>query len=99
RGVPRYDWPYDPQSDLSRIRRDHEFLRVLAASVAKRGLGNFVTDLQLINSLSGNVVVDSGLSSIDIAHLVLDFHSVDPYAVPEYTLPVVVDSQGQYYYE
>ena len=25
-GVSRYDWPYDPQSDLSRIRRDHEFL-------------------------------------------------------------------------
>ena len=33
------DWPQDPESDLSRIRRDHEFLRVLAAAVAKRGLG------------------------------------------------------------
>ena len=30
RRLSRYDWPYDQQSDLSRIRRDHEFLRVLA---------------------------------------------------------------------
>jgi LCP family protein required for cell wall assembly len=98
-GVPRYDWPYDPQSDLSRIRRDHEFLRVLASTVAARGLGNFVTDLQLINSLSGNLVVDTGLSATDIAHLVLDFRGVNPYSVPQYTLPVVVDGQGQYYYQ
>ncbi len=97
RGSPRYDWPYDPQSDLSRIRRDHEFLRVLASAVAKRGLGNFVTDLQLIDSLSGNLVVDRGFSATAMAHLILDFHGVDPYAVPQYTLPVVVDGEGYFY--
>ena len=77
-GVSRYDWPYDPQSDLSRIRRDHEFLRVMASAVAKRGLGNFVTDLRLIDSLSGNLEVDSGFSALGMARLVLDFHSIDP---------------------
>jgi LCP family protein required for cell wall assembly len=97
RNVPRYDWPYDPQSDLSRIRRDHEFLRVLAATVARRGLGNIVTDLQLIDSLSGDLVVDSGFSATAMAHLILDFHDVDPYSVPQYTLPVVVDGQGYVY--
>jgi len=97
RGTPRYDWPYDPQSDLSRIRRDHEFLRVLAATVARRGLGNFVTDLQLIDSLSGNLVVDKAFSATSMAHLVLDFHGLDPYFVPQYTLPVVVDGQGYFY--
>jgi LCP family protein required for cell wall assembly len=96
-GVPRYDWPYDPQSDLSRIRRDHEFLRVLAATVAKRGLGNFVTDLKLIDSLSDNLVVDQGFSATSMADLILDFHGVNPYAVPQYTLPVVVDGQSYYY--
>jgi LCP family protein required for cell wall assembly len=97
RGVPRYDWPYDPQSDLSRIRRDHEFLRVLAATVAKRGLGNFITDLKLIDSLSDNLVVDNSFSATSMANLILDFHGVDPYAVPQFTLPVVVDGQGYYY--
>ncbi len=96
-GLPRYAWPYDPQSDLSRIRRDHEFLRVLATTVAKRGLGNFISDLQLIDSLSGNLVVDKGFSATAMAHLILDFHGVDPNDVPQYTLPVVVDGQGYYY--
>ena len=40
------DWPQENQSDLARIRRDHEFLRVLATAVAKQGLGNPITDLE-----------------------------------------------------
>src|SRR5579863_3932346 len=92
-GLPRYDWSYDPQSDLSRIRRDHEFLRVMASAVARRGLGNFVTDLRLIDSLSGNLVVDTGFSAQAMASLVLEFHGVDANTVPEYTLPVVEDGQ------
>jgi LCP family protein required for cell wall assembly len=96
-GMSRYDWPYDPQSDLSRIRRDHEFLRVLASSVATRGLGNFVTDLRLIDSLSGNLEVDKGLSATTIANLVLEFHRVNTNAAPQYTLPVVEDGQGYFY--
>jgi LCP family protein required for cell wall assembly len=96
-GLPRYDWPYDPQSDLSRIRRDHEFLRVLASAVAHRGLGNFITDLSLINSIAGNLEVDQGFSATEMASLVLQFHGVDPNSVPQYTLPVVVDGQGYYY--
>ncbi len=96
-GVAHYAWPYDPQSDLSRIRRDHEFLRVMASAVAHRGLGNFVTDIQLINSLAGNLAVDNGFSASAMASLVLQFHGVDPNAVPQYTLPVVEDSQGYYY--
>ena len=66
---------------------------------AHTGLGDFVTDLQLINSLSDNLVVDTGFSATDIAHLVLEFRGINPYSVPQYTLPVVVDGQGQYYYQ
>jgi len=90
-------WPYDPQSDLSRIRRDHEFLRVLASSVAKRGLGNFVTDLQLVDAVAGQLTVDQGFSPSDMANLVLEFHTLNAYQVPTFTLPVVVDSQTYLY--
>ena len=38
------DWTPEAQSDLARIRRDHEFLRVLATAVAKKGLSNPLTD-------------------------------------------------------
>jgi LCP family protein required for cell wall assembly len=35
-----YSWSQETQSDLARIRRDHEFLRVLASAVAKQGLSD-----------------------------------------------------------
>ena len=97
-GVSRYRWPYDPQSDLARIRRDHEFLRVLASAVASRGLGNFVTDIHLIDSLAGNLEVDQGFSATEMANLVLELHNVSPNSVPQYTLPVVVDNSPGYFY-
>ena len=35
---PQADWPYDPESDLSRIVRDHTFLRILATTAESRDL-------------------------------------------------------------
>jgi hypothetical protein len=70
---------------------------VLASEVTKRGLGNFVTDLRLINSLAGNLEVDQGLSATHMANLVLEFHDMNPNRVPQYTLPVVEDSREYFY--
>ena len=56
-----------------------------------------MTDLRLIDSLSGNLEVDSGFSALGMAHLVLDFHSIDPNSAPQYTLPVVEDGQEYFY--
>jgi LCP family protein required for cell wall assembly len=64
-------WPLDPESDLSRIRRDHEFLRVLATAVSKRGLGNPVTDQDLVSSVVSDLQVDSGFSFSHMINLVL----------------------------
>ncbi len=82
------DWPQEAQSDLARIRRDHEFLRVLATAVSKQGLGNPITDVNLINSVKSDFTFDQSWSVSDMANLVLDFHSVDINAVPQLTLPV-----------
>ena len=81
-------WPQETQSDLARIRRDHEFLRVLATAVAKQGLGNPITDLNLINSVKGDLTFDQSWPVSDMANLVSDFHSVDINSVPQLTLPV-----------
>jgi polyisoprenyl-teichoic acid--peptidoglycan teichoic acid transferase len=83
-------WPQENESDLARINRDHEFLRVLATAVAKKGLGNPVTDLGLINSVTADLTFDQSWSVNDMANLVLDFHSVTINAVPQLTLPVAV---------
>jgi LCP family protein required for cell wall assembly len=83
-------WPQEALSDLARIRRDHEFLRVLASAVAKRGLANPITDVDLINAVKADLTFDQSWSVNDMANLVLDFHSVDVNAVPQLTLPVAV---------
>ena len=95
---PNY-WPFENQSDLARIRRDHEFLRVLAAAVKAKGLGNPITDEQLVAGVVGQLTVDSGFSASDMISLVLGFHNVNVNAAPQLTLPVVVDQFGSYIYQ
>jgi LCP family protein required for cell wall assembly len=90
------DWPQEAQSDLARIRRDHEFLRVLASAAAKRSLDNPITDIGLVNSLKSDITFDQSWSVNSMAGLLLDFHSVDINKVPQLTLPVseVTDPNG-----
>ncbi len=88
------DWPHDPQSDLSRIRRDHEFLRVLATAVSTRGLSNPVTDNDLLGAVAPQLQVDSNFSLGDMLGTVLTFHGVNPNAAPQETLPVIVDVES-----
>ena len=91
-----YYWPQETLSDLARIRRDHEFLRVLGQAASKRGLGNPITDINLINSVKADLTFDEDWPATDMADLVLDFHSVNPNSVPQLTLPVsvVTDPDG-----
>lgn len=92
-------WPFDPQSDLARIRRDHEFLRVLATAVAKKGIGDPITDSQIVSAVAAQLEVDAGLSASQMVHLVLAFHGVNPNGAPQLTLPIVVDLNGTYQYK
>jgi LCP family protein required for cell wall assembly len=85
-----YSWPPETQSDLARIRRDHEFLRVLAAAAATHGLDNPISDLSLINSVKADISFDQTWPVNDLVNLVLDFHSVGIDSVPQLTLPVQV---------
>lgn len=95
---PNY-WPFENQSDLARIRRDHEFLRVLGTAVSKNGLSNPITDGQLISSVAPQLEVDKRFSTSDMVNMVLDFHGVDPNSAPQLTLPVQVDQFGSYVYK
>lgn len=90
-----YSWPQEAESDLARIRRDHEFLRVLATAVAKHGLGNPVSDLSLINSVKADLIFDQTWPVSDMVNLVLDFHSIAINSVPQLTLPVQVVSDPE----
>jgi len=95
---PAY-WPFENQSDLARIRRDHEFLRVLASAVSKNGLTDPITDGQLISSVAPQLNVDKQFSTSDMVNMVLDFHGVNANSAPQLTLPVQVDQSGSYLYK
>ncbi len=88
--LPEY-WPSENLSDLARIRRDHEFLRVLATAVAKQGLSDPITDERLVSRVAPQLEVDRQFSTSDMVDLVLNFHSVNVDPAPQLTLPVEVD--------
>ena len=95
-GTDAENWPKEAQSDLARIRRDHEFLRVLATALSRKGLGNPITDLDLINSVKSDLTFDANWPVSDMESLVLAFHAEDINSVPQLTLPVstVYDPDG-----
>ena len=93
------DWPQEAQSDIARIRRDHEFLRVLATAVKAKGLSNPLTDQSLVSGVVSQLTVDSGFSASAMINLVLGYHNVDVTTAPQLTLPVSVDQFGSYTYQ
>jgi LCP family protein required for cell wall assembly len=92
-------WPQEAQSDLARIRRNHEFLRVLASAVAKKGLGDVFTDQQIVAGVAGQLTVDSGFATPHMVNLALTYHSVNINSAPQLTIPVAVDQFGAYIYK
>jgi LCP family protein required for cell wall assembly len=94
-----YYWPPENESDLARIRRDHEFLRVLAAAVKAKGIGNPITDQSLVSGVVGDLTVDSGFTLSDMVSLVLTYHGVNVNSAPQLTMPVQVDQFGSYTYK
>jgi LCP family protein required for cell wall assembly len=93
------DWTPEAQSDLARIRRDHEFLRVLATAVAKKGLSDPLTDRSIITGVAPDLTVDSGFAASHMINLVLTYHSVKIDSAPQLTLPVLEDTFGSYQYK
>ncbi|HUZ21578.1 MAG TPA: LCP family protein [Acidimicrobiales bacterium] len=88
---------YDGSGDLGRITRVHTFLHVLATTVAKRGIGNPLTDNALIGAIAPDLVVDNKLGDTEMLHLALALHSANLGSAPELTAPIVVDASTYYY--
>jgi LCP family protein required for cell wall assembly len=93
-------WPQEALSDLARIRRDHEFLKVLADAVKAKGIANPLTDQRLATSVARYLTVDQGLTTSALLSLAEHFHGVSVATVPELTVPVVlVETPNGYLYQ
>lgn len=96
--TPNSGGSYDPSGDLGRILRVHLFLKALAQQVQARGLGNPLTDNDLIGAIAPNLTTDAGLSGLALAKLAFDYRHADVGTAPELTLPTINDA-STYYYE
>ncbi len=92
-------WPQEPQSDLARIRRTHEFMRVMGAKLAATGISNPATDVSLAQAVVPNLTVDQSFSENHMISLATTFASVSIGAIPQLTYPILVDYAGGYQYE
>jgi len=93
------EWMNDPESDLSRIRRDHEFLTVLAKTVKAKGLTNPIQANAVLGNLVQQVTIDTGFSIGTMLHVLRRYRGLDPDTVPELTLPVTLVPSGNYRYD
>jgi LCP family protein required for cell wall assembly len=92
-------WPQEALSDLARIRRTHEFLRVLAAKVATRGLSNPIADQSLATAVLPSLTVDSGFSEGEMVSLARTFAHTKIGNVPQVTYPVIEVETGSLLYQ
>jgi LCP family protein required for cell wall assembly len=92
-------WPQEALSDLARIRRTHEFLRVLANEVRARGIGNPVTDQSILASVLPDLTVDNGFSESTMLHLAENFAHTSISSAPQFTYPVILVETGSYLYQ
>ena len=80
-------WHYDPTGDISRIHRDHEFLKVLGKSVRGR-VSNPLTINSLLGAVAPDLQIDQNFGMNELISLALAFHNTNPATVPTATLPV-----------
>jgi len=80
-------WPYDPESDLSRIVRDHTFLRVVATTAESQGLTDPIKANAFLGAVINQVTIDPGLKG-QLISLASHYRHINPANVPETTLPI-----------
>lgn len=82
---------YDGSGDIGRIERVHLFLKALVPQIAAQGLGNPITDAQLLGAIAPDLTVDKTFSKTSMLNLAYQFHGKVGNA-PEYTLPIIEDT-------
>ncbi len=88
-------WQYDGLGDISRIRRDHEFLKVLGSAVRSQ-ITNPLTANSIVGSVLPDLQVDQNFSFSEMASLAWAFHNVSVSSMPSATVPTVGEASYTY---
>ena len=93
------DWPQEAQSDIARIQRDHEFLRVLATACQARGSATPSPTSSCWPASSDSSPWTRASPPRTWSTWSSTIHSVDVNTAPQLTFPVAVDQFGNYDYQ
>jgi len=85
--APAADWPSDPESDLSRIIRDHEFVKALIDAAESQGVYNPFKLNSFLSAVTSQVTMDPGLRN-QLINLASTYRHLAAGNLPETTLPV-----------
>jgi len=80
-------WPYDPESNLARIVRDHEVLEVLVKTAESEGLTNPIKLNDFLGAILSQLTIDPGLKA-QLIPLAERYHDLNPASAPSTTIPV-----------
>lgn len=86
----------DGLGDLSRIRRDHEFLKVLATQVKAKGISNPLKLNSILGAVFPYLSLDSSFSFNQIFSVASTFRNISPTNVGSVTLPIAFENNYTY---
>ncbi|HYN99215.1 MAG TPA: LCP family protein, partial [Actinomycetota bacterium] len=82
-------WKTDPTSDFGRINRQQDFIRRMIRKAVSAGIRNPFTANKLLDSFVEQVVLDSGMGTLDLLRLGASFRSTGEGGVEMLTIPTV----------
>ncbi len=92
-------WRLDPQSDLTRIERQQDFIRRVAAKAIKTSIANPITGSDISDKAISKLQIDRDLDRDDVNKLVNAFRNVNPEdfsTLQMTTIPTATDPAGSY---
>ncbi|HEX2148580.1 MAG TPA: LCP family protein, partial [Actinomycetota bacterium] len=82
-------WKTDPTSDFGRINRQQDFIRRMIRKAVSAGIRNPFTANKLLDSFVQQVVLDSGMGTLDLLRLGASFRSTGDGGIEMLTIPTV----------
>lgn len=89
-------WSYDPLGDLSRIRRDHEFVKVLGQQVKAKGIYNPITLNSLVSAITPYLGLDNTFTLSQMITLASTYRNANPSTIATATLPIALENNYNY---
>jgi polyisoprenyl-teichoic acid--peptidoglycan teichoic acid transferase len=80
-------WEEDPTSDLGRIARQQQFIKLAMKRAIAKGARNPFVDSELVGTAQDDITLDNQLTTGDLLNLAAEFRNFNPDSLQVYTPP------------